>query len=161
MAIEKVRSHLAQWHVEHKIQELEESSATVELAAQALGCEPARIAKSLSFLVNDGAILIVAAGDAKIDNAKYKAVFGTKAKMLGKDDVEAILETKVIGIIPEDDTMREAVKIKNPVTHTHPNAPSSLGYKHLAAELLGEKYVESVEKDDNLFDYALKRLGLK
>ncbi|MCR6523835.1 YbaK/EbsC family protein [Lysinibacillus capsici] len=100
MAIEKVRRHLAQWHVEHKIQELEESSATVELAAQALGCEPERIAKSLSFLVNDGAILIVAAGDAKIDNAKYKAVFGTKAKMLSKDDVETMIGHDVGGVCP-------------------------------------------------------------
>lgn len=100
MAIEKVRRHLAQWHVEHKIQELEESSATVELAAQALGCEPERIAKSLSFLVNDGAILIVAAGDAKIDNVKYKAVFGTKAKMLSKDDVETMIGHDVGGVCP-------------------------------------------------------------
>jgi septum site-determining protein MinD len=80
---------------------------------------------------------------------------------LSKEDVEAFLETPVIGIIPEDDSMREAVQMKNPVTHTHPNAPSSLGYKKLAAELLGEKYVESVEKEDTLFDYMLKRLGLK
>ncbi|MEA0551999.1 YbaK/EbsC family protein [Lysinibacillus irui] len=100
MAIEKVRNHLAQWHVEHKIQELEESSATVELAAQALGCEPERIAKSLSFLVNDGAVLIVAAGDAKIDNAKFKAVFGTKAKMLARDDVEKMIGHDVGGVCP-------------------------------------------------------------
>jgi len=100
MAIEKVRKHLAQWNAEHKIQELNESSATVELAAQALGCEPERIAKSLSFLVNDGAILIVAAGDAKVDNAKYKAVFGTKAKMLGKDEVLEKIGHDVGGVCP-------------------------------------------------------------
>ncbi len=100
MAIEKVRQHLAQWHVEHKIQELEESSATVELAAQALGCEPERIAKTLSFLVNDKAILIVAAGDAKIDNTKYKALFGTKAKMLAKEDVEEKIGHEVGGVCP-------------------------------------------------------------
>ncbi|MGE7695057.1 YbaK/EbsC family protein [Lysinibacillus sp. NPDC094177] len=100
MAIEKVREYLAQWNVEHKIQELNESSATVELAAQALGCEPERIAKSLSFLVNDGAILIVAAGDAKVDNAKYKAVFGTKAKMLGKDEVLDKIGHDVGGVCP-------------------------------------------------------------
>jgi len=80
---------------------------------------------------------------------------------LSKEDVEAILETKVIGMIPEDETVRESVKLKNPVTHTHPNAPASLGYKELAGEILGEKYVESVEKDDSMFDFALKRLGLK
>jgi len=100
MAIEKVREHLAQWNVQHKIQELDESSATVELAAQALGCEPERIAKSLSFLVNDGAILIVAAGDAKVDNAKFKAAFGTKAKMLGKDEVLEKIGHEVGGVCP-------------------------------------------------------------
>lgn len=100
MAIEKVRTHLAQWNVAHRIQELNESSATVELAAQALGCEPERIAKSLSFLVNDGAILIVAAGDAKVDNAKFKATFGTKAKMLGKDEVLEKIGHEVGGVCP-------------------------------------------------------------
>ncbi len=80
---------------------------------------------------------------------------------LSKSQVESILETPVIAMIPEDETIREAVKIKNPVTHTHPSAPSSKSYKELASELLGEKYVESVEKKDTLMDYALKRFGLK
>lgn len=80
---------------------------------------------------------------------------------LSKEDVEAMLETKVIAMIPEDETVREAVKMKNPVTHTHPNAPASLSYKELAAELLGEKYVASAEENDNLLDYIMKRLGLK
>ena len=80
---------------------------------------------------------------------------------LTKKDVEAILETPVIGIIPEDETIREAVKMKHPVTHSHPNAPSSLGYKELAAKLLGEKYVESVEKEDTMMDTVMKRFGLK
>ena len=80
---------------------------------------------------------------------------------LSKEDVETMLETPVMGIIPEDDSMRESVKMKSPVTHTHPNAPVSLGYKKLAAELLGEKYIESVEKDEGMFDYMLKKLGLK
>ena len=80
---------------------------------------------------------------------------------LSTEDVEAVLETPVIAIIPEDDTIRESVKMKNPVTHTHPNSPAALGYKQLAAEMLGEKYVESIEKEDSMFDYMLKRLGLK
>ena len=80
---------------------------------------------------------------------------------LSKKQIESILETPVIALIPEDETIREAVKIKNPVTHTHPSAPSSQSYKELASELLGEKYVESVEKQDTLMDYAMKRLGLK
>jgi len=80
---------------------------------------------------------------------------------LSKEDVEAILETPVIAIIPEDETMREAVQMKGPVTYTHPNAPSSQGYKHLAAKILGEKYVASVEKNDTMMDTILKRFGLK
>ena len=75
MAIDKVREYFAQFGMEQRIREFDVSSATVELAAQALGCEGKRIAKTLSFLVDDKAILIVAAGDAKVDNAKYKAQF--------------------------------------------------------------------------------------
>lgn len=100
MAIEKVREHFAKWGLQQKIQELSESSATVEMASQALGCEPERIAKTLSFLVNDGAILIVAAGDAKIDNSKYKAIFGTKAKMIAKEDVNELIGHDVGGVCP-------------------------------------------------------------
>lgn len=100
MAIEKVREHFAKWDLQHKIQELNESSATVEMAAQALGCNPERIAKTLSFLVNDGAILIVTAGDAKIDNAKYKTLFGTKAKMIAKEDVNELIGHDVGGVCP-------------------------------------------------------------
>ena len=76
------------------------SSATVELAAQAIGCEPERIAKTLSFLLNDHAILIVAAGDAKVDNAKYKAQFMTKAKMLSADQVESLVGHMIGGVCP-------------------------------------------------------------
>lgn len=100
MAIEKVREHFAKWGLQQKIQELSKSSATVEMASQALGCEPERIAKTLSFLVNDGAILIVAAGDAKIDNSKYKAIFGTKAKMIAKEDVNELIGHDVGGVCP-------------------------------------------------------------
>ena len=80
MAIEKVREYFRQFGIENRMQEFEVSSATVELAAAALGCEPYRIAKTLSFMTEEGPILIVAAGDAKIDNPKYKAQFHTKAK---------------------------------------------------------------------------------
>lgn len=82
MAIDKVREYLKQWSADGRIREFQVSSATVELAAQALNCEGSRIAKTLSFETADGCILVVAAGDAKIDNAKYKARFGTKAKMI-------------------------------------------------------------------------------
>lgn len=76
------------------------SSATVELAAEAVGCEPARIAKTLSFKVGDTPILIVAAGDAKIDNPKYKAQFHTKAKMLTREEVEEKIGHAVGGVCP-------------------------------------------------------------
>lgn len=87
MAIELVRDYFAKFEMEGKIQEYEASSATVELAAQALNVEPARIAKTLSFKKEDSCILVVAAGDTKIDNAKYKSTFGVKAKMLSPDEV--------------------------------------------------------------------------
>ena len=85
MSIERARAYLQQYGIEDRIRELPTSSATVALAAQALGCAPQRIAKTLSFLVEEKAILIVTAGDMKIDNSKYKKQFGTKAKMLSPD----------------------------------------------------------------------------
>lgn len=100
MAIERVREYFRTLGLEERIQEFEVSSATVELAARALHCEPSRIAKTLSFLVGDKAILIVAAGDTKIDNAKYKAKFATKAKMLGYDEVEMYIGHAVGGVCP-------------------------------------------------------------
>ena len=78
MSIERARTYLKKFGMEERIMELAESSATVELAAEALHCEPERIAKTLSFLVGEQPILIVAAGDARIDNHKYKTTFGTK-----------------------------------------------------------------------------------
>ncbi|MBR5078144.1 MAG: YbaK/EbsC family protein [Victivallales bacterium] len=100
MAIEKVKAFFAKYGIADKIRELEMSSATVALAAQALGCEPCRIAKTMSFLVDGHAILIVTAGDVKIDNAKYKAQFGCKAKMLTPDEVEAMIGHAVGGVCP-------------------------------------------------------------
>lgn len=100
MAIEKVKEYFARFGMADRVREFDVSSATVELAAQALGCEPCRIAKTLSFLVEEGAILIVAAGDAKIDNPKYKAQFGTKAKMLAFDQVEELVGHAVGGVCP-------------------------------------------------------------
>lgn len=100
MAIEKVKEYFKRWNMEDKILEFEVSSATVELAAQALNCEPKRIAKTLSFMVDNKCILIVAAGDAKIDNSKYKAQFGTKAKMLTPDEVVALTGHAVGGVCP-------------------------------------------------------------
>lgn len=100
MAIERVKEYFSQYGIENKIQEFDVSSATVELAAAALHCEPCRIAKTLSFMVNEHAILVVAAGDAKIDNKKYKAQFGTKAKMLTPDEVETLIGHGIGGVCP-------------------------------------------------------------
>lgn len=100
MAIDQVRAFFRQHGMEDRIQEFSVSSATVALAAQALGCEGSRIAKSLSFLTGQGPILVVTAGDAKIDNAKYKARLGTKAKMLSPDEVLSLIGHAVGGVCP-------------------------------------------------------------
>ena len=100
MSIEKVREYFKKFNIENKIKEFDVSSATVELAAKALGCEEARIAKTLSFKNDDDVILIVAAGDVKIDNSKYKTNFHKKAKMLQFDEVEPLVGHKVGGVCP-------------------------------------------------------------
>lgn len=100
MAIEKVREYFRQFGMEDKIIELPQSSATVELAAEALHCEPQRIAKTLSFHVSDRVVLIVAAGDAKIDNQKYKQYFGEKARMLDFNEAENLTGYAVGGVCP-------------------------------------------------------------
>ncbi|MCI8292469.1 MAG: YbaK/EbsC family protein [Hespellia sp.] len=100
MSIEKVKAYFRKYNMEERVQELDVSSATVELAAAALHCEPKRIAKTLSFLVDGHAVLVVAAGDAKIDNPKYKAKFQTKAKMLRPEEVEELVGHAVGGVCP-------------------------------------------------------------
>lgn len=100
MAIERVKTYFKQYGMEEKIREFDVSSATVELAAQALSCEPARIAKTLSFMVEGHAILIVAAGDVKIDNHKYKEQFHTKAKMLSPEEAETLVGHAIGGVCP-------------------------------------------------------------
>ena len=100
MAIERVREYFRQRGMEERIRELKDSTATVELAAAALGCEPCRIAKTLSFKINEAPILVVVAGDAKIDNAKYKAAFHTKAKMLTPEEAETLVGHAVGGVCP-------------------------------------------------------------
>lgn len=100
MSIETGRAYLRARGYEDRIQEFSVSSATVELAAQAVGCEPARIAKTLSFAVDGGCVLIVCAGDAKIDNAKFKAQFHTKATMLTPEQVLDFTGHAVGGVCP-------------------------------------------------------------
>ena len=100
MAIEKVKDFFRQYGMEGKVLEFETSSATVELAAQALHCEPCRIAKTLSFMGKKGPLLVVAAGDAKIDNPKFKAQFGTKPKMLKPEENVELIGHAIGGVCP-------------------------------------------------------------
>ena len=100
MSIEKVREHFSCLGIADRIMEFEVSSATVELAAKAVGVEGARIAKTLSFLVKDEPILIVVAGDGRVDNKKYKATFSAKAKMLSHDQAAEMIGHAVGGVCP-------------------------------------------------------------
>lgn len=100
MSIEKVRNYFKEKGIADRIQEFEVSSATVALAAKALHCEESRIAKTLSFHIGEKVVLIVTAGDVKIDNAKYKAQFRTKAKMLSYDEAETLIGHAIGGVCP-------------------------------------------------------------
>lgn len=100
MTIEQVKAYLAECGLGDRVQEFDVSSATVELAAQALGCEPCLIAKTMSFLVDGHVALVVLAGDARIDNAKFKAVFHQKAKMLSHEQVSELTGFPVGGVCP-------------------------------------------------------------
>ena len=100
MSIQKVREYFKQFGIEDRIREFDVSSATVELAAVAVGVEGARIAKSMSFKVGEEPIIIVVAGDAKVDNSRYKAQFHTKAKMLSHEEAETLIGHAVGGVCP-------------------------------------------------------------
>ena len=100
MSIERVKQYFVSCGMGDRIREFPVSSATVELAAAALGCEGCRIAKTLSFMVDGAAVLIVAAGDARIDNGKFKAFFHTKAKMLAPDEAATLVGHAVGGVCP-------------------------------------------------------------
>lgn len=109
MAIEKVREYFKKYHIEDRIQEFDTSSATVELAAAALHCEPGRIAKTLSFMVDGNAILIVTSGNVKIDNSRYKKQFGTKAKMMKAEEASVMVGHAVGDVCPF--AVNEGVKV--------------------------------------------------
>jgi len=100
MSIEKVRKYLNQWNLDSKVLEFDVSSATVELASLALDVIPARIAKTLSFKSDEGCILVVTAGDSKVDNSKFKAQFKMKAKMLSPDEVITLTGHSIGGVCP-------------------------------------------------------------
>ncbi|MDO5028715.1 MAG: YbaK/EbsC family protein [Bacillota bacterium] len=107
--MEKVRKYFAGFGLEDRIKTFDQSSATVDLAAQALGVQPCRIAKTLSFILGDQAILVVTAGDGKIDNQKFKTQFGRRAKMIKADQVEDLVGFKVGGVCPFG--VKEGVKV--------------------------------------------------
>lgn len=109
MSIDRVKEYFGKYNMADRIQEFDVSSATVELAAAALNCEGCRIAKSLTFKVADDPIMIVVAGNAKIDNAKYKAQFATKAKMLTPDEAVEMIGHAVGGVCPF--AIHEGVKV--------------------------------------------------
>lgn len=100
MSIERVRAHFKTLGIEGRILEFDQSSATVELAAKAVGVEPARIAKTLSFMVGEVPTLVVFAGDARVDNKRFKTQFHTKAKMLSHDDAARLVGHAVGGVCP-------------------------------------------------------------
>lgn len=109
MSIERARAHLRKWNLEDRIQEFDVSSATVELAARALNIEGARIAKTLSYLVDGGAVLVVAAGDIRVDNRKFKDAFHTKARMLTPEQASEMVGHVVGGVCPFG--VNEGVKV--------------------------------------------------
>ena len=109
MSIERARAHLSKFNLQHRIQEFTVSSATVELAAKALNTEGARIAKTLSYLVDGGAVLVVAAGDIRVDNRKFKDTFHTKAKMLTPEQASEMIGHAVGGVCPFG--VNEGVKV--------------------------------------------------
>ncbi len=109
MSVESVKEYLSQFGVDGRVLEFESSSATVELAAAVLGVEGARIAKTLSFKTADGALLVVAAGDAKIDNRKFKDFFGFKAKMLSHEEAVELVGHAVGGVCPF--AVKEGVRV--------------------------------------------------
>jgi prolyl-tRNA editing enzyme YbaK/EbsC (Cys-tRNA(Pro) deacylase) len=100
MTVEAVKEYFKQFGMQDNVMEFEYSSATVELAAQALNVIPARIAKTISLKTDSGCLLVVSAGDAKIDNIKFKAEFGIKAKMLSAEEVSLLVGHQVGGVCP-------------------------------------------------------------
>lgn len=147
MSIENVKEYFKQFNMENRIIELKESSATVELAAHALNCEPARIAKTLSFHLEECPILILTAGDVKIDNKKYKEKFNTKAKMLSYEEAETLIGHSVGGVCPFGIKDNVKVYLDNSLKRfktVFPAAGSSNSAIELNLEEL-EKYSNSIE----------------
>ena len=149
MSVEILRNYFNKKEIQKEIIEFPVSSATVELAAQAVGVEPARIAKTLSFYTKekDAAILIVTAGDMKIDNVKFKHYFGMKAKMLASEDVERLTGHAIGGVCPFGNPKSTAVYLDISLKRfetVFPAAGSSNSAVELTCEEL-EKYSRAQE----------------
>ena len=147
MSIEIAKAYFKKFDMDTRILEFEVSSATVELAAQAVGCEPARIAKTLSFMVEEQPILILTAGDVKIDNSKYKAMFHKKAKMMTPEELETYVGHAIGGVCPFGIPENVAVYLDKSLTRFETVFPAC-GSSNSAIELTIselEKYSNSTE----------------
>lgn len=150
MSVEKVRQYLTKFGIADRIQEFDVSSATVELAAQALSCEPKRIAKTMAFKLKkqeNQPVLIVTSGDSKIDNPKFKSCFGEKATMLPADEVADKIGYAVGGVCPFDVNVGVKVYLDTSLQRFETVFPAC-GSSNSAIELTIpelEKYVDFVE----------------
>lgn len=144
MSMDKARAHLRRYGLEDRIIELTDSSATVELAAAALGCAPEHIAKTLSFVQGEGALLILAAGNARVDNGKFKARFGMKAKMLPAEQVEALVGHAVGGVCPFGVNPGVAVYLDESLRHYDVIYPAA-GNDHSGVRLTVEELYRASE----------------
>lgn len=150
MSFENVKKYFEEIEMDSKIIELKDSSATVEQAANALGCKPEHIAKTMSFKTKEGPILIVCAGDAKIDNKKYKSVFGQKAKMIPANEVEELIGHLPGGVCPF--AIKENVKVYLDISlKRFEKVYPAAGNGHSAIELT-IKELESISKADSWVD---------
>ncbi|MDR1131641.1 MAG: YbaK/EbsC family protein [Oscillospiraceae bacterium] len=138
MSIEKARAHLRSCGVEDRVREFDVSSATVELAAQALGVVPERIAKTLSFKSGAGCLLVVAAGDARVDNHRFRDQFGFKAKMLTADEAVSLVGHAVGGVCPFGINAGVAVYIDSSVRRFRTVFPAA-GSARSAVEMTPEE----------------------
>lgn len=150
MSFENVKKYFEEIEMDSKIIELKDSSATVEQAANALGCKPEHIAKTMSFKTKEGSILIVCAGDAKIDNKKYKSVFGQKAKMIPANEVEELIGHLPGGVCPF--AIKENVKVYLDISlKRFEKVYPAAGNGHSAIELT-IKELETISKADSWVD---------
>ena len=150
MSFENVKKYFEEIEMDSKIIELKDSSATVEQAANALGCKPEHIAKTMSFKTKEGPILIVCAGDDKIDNKKYKSVFGQKAKMIPANEVEELIGHLPGGVCPF--AIKENVKVYLDISlKRFEKVYPAAGNGHSAIELT-IKELETISKADSWVD---------